>query len=80
MHAQEIGTEIDNQAKIVKKVNKKAEAAREGLEKKNSDLKNLLDGYRRQNKWWKDILLLIILMVLIGINVKAMQWKGWLPS
>ena len=57
---------------MLKKVSNKAEKAREGLEKKNSRLADLLGKYRSQNKCYKDIALIIILLVLLGLNFKAM--------
>jgi hypothetical protein len=51
-------------------VTDKAEKARAGLEKKNSGMLDLLGKYRETNKCWKDILLIAILLVLLGLNLK----------
>ena len=79
LQAQNINIEIETQQKMLKKVSNKAEKAREGLEKKNSRLADLLGKYRSQNKCYKDIALIVILLVLLGLNFKAMQTKGWIP-
>ena len=80
LHAQDIGKEIQTQKVILKKVNNHADRARAGLEKQQSELGSLLEQYRSSNKCWKDIVMLIILVVLIGVNLKIMQWKGWIPG
>jgi hypothetical protein len=60
-------------------VTDKAEKARAGLVKKNSGMLDLLGKYRQTNKCWKDIVLIGIVLLLMGLNVKAMQMKGWIP-
>lgn len=64
---------------MLKKVIDKTERARAGLEKKNSEMLDLLTKYRSTNKCWKDVLLIFILLALMGLNIKAMQVRGWLP-
>jgi len=65
---------------MIKKVNSNAEKAREMLQKRNSDLSDLLGKYRAGNKLWKDIVLIAIFIGLVIANIKIMQWKGWIPS
>ncbi len=65
---------------MIKKVNANAEKAREMLQKKNSDLTELLTKYRAGNKIWKDIILIAVFIGLVIANIKIMQWKGWIPS
>ena len=77
--AQNINLEIETQAKMLKRITDKAEKARQGLEKKNSGMLNLLDKYRSTNKCWKDILLIALVLILLGLNIKCMQMRGWLP-
>jgi hypothetical protein len=57
---------------MLKRINDKAEKARESLEKKNSGMLDLLGKYRASNKIWKDIVLIALLIVLLGLNFKAM--------
>ena len=40
----------------------------------------MLQKYRDQNKLWKDVGLIVALVVLVGLNIKAMQIRGWLPD
>ena len=72
LQAQNINIEIDTQAKLLRRVGDKAEKARAGLEKKNSRLAGLLGNYRSQNKCYKDIGLVFCLLILLGLNFKAM--------
>ena len=65
---------------MVDRVTDKANKARAGLEKKNSNLLDVLQKYRDQNKLWKDVGLIVALVVLVGLNIKAMQIRGWLPD
>lgn len=46
MQAENINLEIDTQGKLLRRVGDKAEKARQGLEKKNSRLGDLLSNYR----------------------------------
>jgi hypothetical protein len=60
------------QAKILKKVNANAERARDGLQKRNSDLADLLGKYRSNGKIWKDLFLILFLIGVITANIKVM--------
>ena len=79
MQAENINLEIDTQGKLLRRVGDKAEKARQGLEKKNSRLGDLLSNYRSQNKCYKDIGLVVCLLILLFLNYQAMKKKGWLP-
>ena len=65
---------------MIKRVNDAAEKARDALQKKNSDLSDLLSKYRAGSKLWIDIVLILILVGLIASNIKVMQIKGWIPD
>lgn len=65
---------------MLKRITDKAEKARQGLEKKNSGMLDLLGKYRSTNKCWKDIVLIALVLILLGLNMKAMQLRGWIPK
>lgn len=71
MHAENINQEATAQNKLLKRVSDKTERARAGLEKKNSSMLDLVSKYRDTNKCWKDVVLIVMLLVLIGLNIKA---------
>jgi t-SNARE complex subunit (syntaxin) len=77
-HAQNINTAITTQADLIKKVNNKAEKARNRLQKRASELQGVLDKYRRTNKMCVDMVLVVILLVLIGIVIKVLKVKGYM--
>ena len=76
LHAQDIGNEVDLQAKLIAKVNVHVDHARDGLELQNSELSDLLGQYRTSGKLWKDMCLCVTLMILVGLNVYLLKWKG----
>ena len=53
--------------------------ARDGLVKQNSEMEDLLTQFRSSGKISKDICLCITLMILIGMNVYLLKWKGIVP-
>lgn len=57
---------------MIKRVNDAADKARDALQKKNSDLSDLLSKYRAGSKLWIDIVLILILVGLIASNIKVM--------
>lgn len=75
LHEENIRVEIDDQEKLIKRVNNNAENARAGLEKKNSEMFKLLTDYRKGGKCWKDILLILFLIILIIVNCKIIIGK-----
>lgn len=77
-HAENIGTAIQTQAELIKKVNSKAEKARARLQKRASALQGVLEKYRRTNKMCIDIVLVIVFLILIGVVVKVLKIKGYL--
>lgn len=77
-HAQNIGTAINTQAELIKKVNNKAEKARNRLQKRASELQSVLDKYRGTNKMCVDMVLVVVLLVLIGIVIKVLKVKGYM--
>lgn len=77
-HAQNINTAIMTQAELIKKVNNKAEKARNRLQKRASELQGVLEKYRRTNKMCVDMVLVVILMVLIGVVIKVLKVKGYM--
>lgn len=77
-HAQNINTAIITQADLIKKVNNKAEKARNRLQKRSSELQGVLEKYRRTNKLCIDVILVVILLVLIGVVLKVLKVKGYM--
>lgn len=65
------------QGELIKKVNNKAERARNRLSKRASELQGVLDKYRSTNKLCIDMVLVIILLVLIGVVIKVLKVKGY---
>ena len=78
--AEDMEKQIDQQKKLIDKINSRAERARAGLVRENDLMHNLLEKYRSSNKLWKDIILLLIFLALVYANAKVLQWKGWLPA
>jgi hypothetical protein len=62
---------------LIKKVNNKAEKARNRLQKRASDLQGVLDKYRSTNKMCIDMILVVVLLILIGIVIKVLKVKGY---
>ncbi len=56
-----------------KRLNNQAEQAREGLNRQNHVIKDLLGQFRESNKLWKDIVHLVIFLQLVFANVKVLQ-------
>ena len=77
-HAQNLNTAITTQAELIKKVNNKAERARNRLQKRSSELQGVLEKYRRTNKLCVDVILVVILLVLVGIVLKILKMKGYM--
>lgn len=72
LQAQNINVELGQQKTLIERVTDNALRARACLEKKNSNMLDLLEKYRENSKIWKDVLMVLILVVLMGLNVKAM--------
>ena len=77
-HAQNLNTAITTQAELIKKVNNKAERARNRLQKRSSELQGVLEKYRTTNKLCVDVILVVILLVLVGIVLKILDAKGYI--
>ena len=75
-HAEDITGEINKQEKLIKNVTQHVDEARGGLELQNNEFHNLLNQYRQSGKCWKDMCMCITLMILIGLNVTLLKWKG----
>ena len=75
-HAEDIGSEINKQEKLIKSVTQHVDDARVGLELQNNEFHDLLNQYRQSGKCWKDMCMCITLMILIGLNVTLLKWKG----
>ena len=71
-----ISVKLDEQTTLIYKANEKAEVARIGLEKRSSELEQLLTKYRTTGNCWKDVVLVLILGLLIAANYYAL--KFWL--
>ena len=77
-HAQNIHTAILTQQELLKKVNNKAEKARNRLQKRASELQGILEKYRKTNKLCIDMVLIVVLMVLVAVVLKVLSSKGYL--
>lgn len=75
IHAENIGTAIVNQREIIKKLNSKAEKARENLIKRSSALENVLKKYRTNSKMCVDLCLILVLLVVVGIIISVLKHK-----
>ena len=71
-----ISVKLDEQTTLIYKTNEKADVARVGLEKRNSELEKLLTQYRNTGNCWKDVVLILLLGLLIAANYYALKW--WL--
>lgn len=78
LHAEGLGTQIDNQKQLISKVNKKTEQSWQRLRQKDSALQSVLDTYRSQNKCCCDIVLILIIVALMGLVLNVFQQKGYL--
>ena len=67
LHAEGLGTKIDNQKQLISKVGKKTEQSWHRLRQKDSALQSVLDTYRSQNKCCCDIVLILIIVALLGL-------------
>ena len=76
MHAQDINVEVNIQAKKLKQVNAHVDKARENLDKRNSEFASLLTQYRSSSNFCKDTGLCLCLIILLGLNIAALKWKG----
>ena len=70
--AEDMEKQIDQQKKLIDKINSRAERARAGLVRENDVMHDLLEKYRSSNKLWKDIILLLIFLALVYANVKVL--------
>ena len=77
LHAENIGVAIQTQAELIKKVNSKAEKARERLQKRASALQGILEKYRKANKMCVDMVLVVVLLILMGVILKVLKVKGY---
>ena len=80
LHAQDINLELNIQQKKLKAVNSHVERARESLDKRNSEMAGLLQQYRSSSSCCKDMGLCVCLVILIGLNIAALKWKGTIDN
>ena len=78
LHAENIGTGIDRQQKLAKNLHKKIDVSWKKLQKKDSDLKKVLDNYRSSHRLKLDICLVLLIVVLIGMVYSVYKDKGYL--
>lgn len=77
-HAEGIGQEINTQSKMMKKLHKKVDNSWHLLSKKESDLEKTLQEYRRSDRLCCDIILMIVIVCMFGLDVQTFQNKGYL--
>ena len=63
---------------MIKKVNTKVEVSWKKLERKDNDLKKLLDSYKKQNRFCVDVCLVLVIVCLLGIAINIYKDKGYL--
>jgi ABC-type transporter Mla subunit MlaD len=78
LHAQNIGTAINNQKEMIKKLNSKAEKARINLQKRSSALEGVLQQYRRTNRMCIDLILMCVLLIIVGIIISVLKKKNYI--
>lgn len=76
--AQGITQEIDKQGKLLKKLNQRIEVSWTKLERRDNDLKKVLDTYRSQNKFCCDVLLILLVIALLYFVIWLYRAKGYL--
>ena len=79
LQAENLGKGIDHQTKLRENLGKKINISWKKLEKKDSDLKKVLTGYRKSNRLKLDICLTIICALLFGMVYSVYKSKGYLP-
>lgn len=75
-HAQDIHSNVDQQAKRLKQVQANVDKAWSNLEKRNGEMASLLENYRKMGTCCKDLGLFLCLLILVGCNVAVLKWKG----
>ena len=76
--AQGIGQKIDEQGKLLKKLNQRIEVSWTKLERRDNDLKKVLETYRSQNKFCVDVLLILVILALLYFVIWLYRAKGYL--
>jgi hypothetical protein len=59
-------------------VNAKVDLSWKKLEKKDNELKKLLDGYKTQNRFCFDACLVVTIVCLLGVALNIYKDKGYL--
>lgn len=76
--AQGIGQKIDEQGKLLQKLNQRIEVSWTKLERRDNDLKKVLETYRSQNKFCVDVLLILLILALLYFAIWLYKAKGYL--
>ena len=76
LHAEGLGSEINNQKRMIQLLNNKAEKARINLQKRSSALQETLQKYRSTNKFCVDVILLVVFLVLVGVLLSILKKKN----
>ena len=74
--AENIEKQVKDQGKLLKKTNQRAGDAEAQLTQDNNELKSIIAKHKNCKQMGLDICLLVILIVLIGMLVKMLEYKG----
>lgn len=69
----EIGENLGQQSKQIKRLDKKTTKLQENLERSNKKLKGMVTKFRSATNVAMDIVLIIILMIMIGVLIKVLR-------
>ena len=78
LQAENLSKGIDHQSKLRENLGKKINISWKKLDKKDSDLKKVLHGYRKSSRLKLDICLTIICALLFGMVYSVYKQKGYL--
>lgn len=78
LHAQGISTQINKQDKLLHKLQTRVDNSWGRLERKNNDLQNVLEKYRKSDRLCCDFIMVLIIISVGGIAISILKGKGYL--
>ena len=76
--AQNIGSEINKQNKLLTKMKTNVDTSWKKLKKKDSELAKVLKEYRKGDNWCCYIILIVAIVCLLGLTIDVYKSKGYL--
>jgi len=76
--AQNMEKLVDDQGKLLKKVNKSADGLEVSLQQENNALKNVIAKHKGCKQLCFDLCLLIFFLLLLGVLLKILEYKGYI--